>query len=89
MDIQYFINWKMNKTQLIGMTPNTSIDWMADSGQKVSFPVGLGTIGLFKIGPVPVRWGVEAQYYVVSPDAVGREWNFRIFFAPIVPNYFK
>ena len=89
MDIQYFINWKMNATQLVGMTPNISIDWKADSGQKVSFPVGLGTIGLFKIGPLPIRWGVEAQYYVVTPDAVGREWNFRIFFAPIVPNYFK
>ena len=89
MDIQYFINWKMNATQLIGMTPNISIDWKADGGDKVAFPVGLGTIGLFKIGPVPVRYGIEAQYYVTQPDHVAREWNFRVFIAPIIPNLFK
>ncbi len=89
MDIQYFINWKMNATQLIGMTPNISIDWKADSGDKVAFPVGLGTIGLFKIGPLPVRYGIEAQYYVTQPDRVAREWNFRFFIAPIIPNLFK
>lgn len=88
-DIQYFINWKATPTQLIGMTPNISIDWTADGPDKVSFPIGLGTIGLFKIGPLPIRWGVEAQYYVTQPDAVAREWNFRVFIAPIMPNLFK
>ena len=89
MDIQYFINWKLNATQLIGMTPNIGIDWTADSGQKVSFPIGLGTIGMFKIGRLPIRWGVEVQYYVVRPDDVAPEWNFKFFFAPIILNPFK
>ena len=89
MDIQYFINWKATPTQLIGMTPNIFIDWKADGGDKVSFPVGLGTIGLFKIGPLPIRYGVEAQYYAIQPDNVAREWNFRFFIAPIIPNLFK
>ena len=51
--------------------------------------VGLGTIGLFKIGRLPVRWGVEVQYYVIQPDRVGPEWNFKIFLAPIILNPFK
>ncbi len=89
MDIQYFINWKMNATQLIGMTPNIRINWNADGDDRLSFPVGMGTIGMFKIGRLPFRWGVEVQYYVVQPDAAGPEWNFKVFLAPIILNPFK
>ncbi|WP_068081572.1 hypothetical protein [Polycladidibacter stylochi] len=90
-DIQYFINYKLNATQMIGMTPNISINWNADGGfsDKVSLPVGLGTIGMFRLGKVPVRWGAEAQYYLTGPENVRRQANFRLFFAPIIPNLFK
>ena len=89
MDIQYFLNWRMNPTQLVGMTPNIRIDWDADSGKRVAFPVGLGTIGLSKIGGLPIRWGMELQYYVTQPDIAGPEWNLRFFIAPIISNPFK
>jgi len=89
-DIQYFLNWRMNETQLIGMTPNIRINWKADdSDDRVSLPIGLGTIGLFKIGRLPGRWGAEVQYYVVQPDNVSPEWNFKLFFSPIILNPFK
>lgn len=90
-DIQYFINWRATPTRLIGMTPNISINWDADGGfdDKVAIPVGLGVIDIFKVGKLPVRWGVEAQYYLTGPDALRREANFRFFFAPIVPNLLK
>ncbi len=90
-DIQYFINWKATPTTLIGMTPNISINWKADGGfgDTVAFPIGLGTIGLFRIGKLPIRWGVEAQYYLTGPDAIRREANFRFFIAPIIPNLLK
>ncbi len=89
MDIQYFLNWKMNATQLIGMTPNIRINWNADSGDRLSLPAGLCTIGMFKVGRLPFRWGVEVQYYVIQPDAAGPEWNFKVFLAPIILNPFK
>ncbi len=90
-DIQYILNWKATPTVLIGMTPNISINWKADGGfsDKVAFPIGLGTIGMFRIGKLPIRWGVEAQYYLTGPDAVRREANFRFFIAPIIPNLLK
>ena len=88
-DIQYFINWKMDATQLVGMTPNIRINWEADSDDMLSLPIGLGTIGMFRIGKLPVRWGVEAQYYVVQPDAAGPEWNIKLFIAPIILNPLK
>ncbi len=88
-DIQYFINWKATPTQLIGMTPNIRIDWKKSGSDRFSVPIGLGTIGLFRWGNVPIRWGIEAQYYVMQPDPVGPEFNLKLFFAPIVGNPFK
>lgn len=89
-NIQYFLNWKMNSIQLVGMTPNILINWKADNFKDaVSLPIGLGTIGMFKIGKLPVRWGIELQYYLLQPDAVGPRFNLKVFFAPIIPNPFK
>lgn len=88
-DIQYFINWKQNATQLIGMTPNIQVDWTASGEDRFSIPVGLGTIGFFRVGKTPVRWGVELQHYVHQPDPVGPEWNLKLFIAPVKGNPFK
>ena len=70
-NIQYFINWKMNATQLVGMTPNITIDYNKRLKEAVSLPIGLGTIGMFRIGRLPLRWGVEAQYFAVQRDDAG------------------
>ncbi len=71
------------------MTPNIRINWHAKGSEKFSIPIGLGTIGMMKIGRMPVRWGVEVQYYVRQPDRIGPKWNFKVFFAPIILNPFK
>lgn len=88
-NIQYFINWKMNATQLVGMTPNITIDYNKRLKEAVSFPIGLGTIGMFRIGRLPFRWGVEAQYFAVQRDDAGPRFNFKVFLAPIIANPFK
>ena len=88
-DIQYFINWRKNKTTLIGMTPNITIDWNEDGSDRFSIPIGLGTIGFFRWGKTPVRWGVETQYFVQQPDDAGPKWNLKLFIAPVKPNPFK
>ena len=61
-DIQYFLNYRVSNTALIGMTPNIQIDWTKDGSDQFTVPVGLGYIDMFKVGPMPVRWGVELQY---------------------------
>ena len=89
MDIQYFLNWRQNNVDLIGMTPNIRINWKRDGNDKYSVPVGLGKIGMTRWGKLPVRWGAEIQYYVMQPDPVAAEWNFRVFFAPVIGNPLK
>jgi hypothetical protein len=88
-NIQYFINWKKDALNLIGMTPNIEIDWKKSGSDRFAVPIGLGTIGFFRIGKVPVRWGVEMQYYALQPDPVGKQWNLKLFIAPVAANPFK
>ena len=87
-NFQYFINYRLSNTELIGMSPNITVNWEADSGNKLTLPIGLGYSNIYKIGPLPVRVALEAQYSVVSPDNVGSDWSFRVMIIPIVPSPF-
>jgi len=48
-------------------------------------PIGLGINRTFRLGKVPVRFGVEAFYNVVRPDRIGSNWGFRFMVIPAVP----
>jgi len=89
-DIQYFINYRLSKTELVGMTPNIRYNWEADdSDDKLTLPIGLGYSNVYKLGKLPVRIAAEVQYSVISPDNVGSDWNFRLLFIPVIPNPFR
>ena len=88
-DIQYIVRYRYNAQTNIGAAPNISINWNESGSDKYTIPVGIGFDTMLMLGPLPAKWGVEAQYYVNQPDAFGPEWNFRVFFVPIVPNPFK
>jgi len=89
-DIQYFLNYRLNHTDLIGMSPNIKINWEAkDHDNKVTFPVGLGYSTVKKVGRLPVRFALEFQYNVIKPDNVGADWNIKFMVIPVIPNPFK
>jgi hypothetical protein len=85
-DVQYFLNYRLSKTELLGMSPNITYDWEADSDNALTVPVGLGYSDIYMIGKMPVRIAFEAQYAVVRPDDFGYDWNFRILFIPVIKN---
>lgn len=87
-DIQYFLNYRLSGTELIGMSPNIRIDWKADSGNKLTVPIGLGYSNIYMLGRLPVRVALETQYSVIAPDNVGSRWNIRLLFVPVIPNPF-
>ena len=87
-DIQYIIRRSIPGAMSIGMGPTISIDWEADSGEKVTLPVGLGITKTARWGKTPVKLRAEVHYSVVRPDAVGTEWNFRLQIAPVIPSPF-
>ena len=62
-----------------------SVDWEAPNGNKVAFPVGLQVGKLPKLGPLPVKFDVQAQYYVVRPQVNSPKWNLQLQITPILP----
>lgn len=84
-DFQPIIRYRLNKTTNIGMAPNIQYNWTADSGERLRLPVGLGISTVTNFGELPVAVGVEAYYFVESPDTFGPEWGLRVFFTPVFP----
>jgi hypothetical protein len=69
----------------VGTNPNMFVDWEASSGNKVSFPVGLQVGKLRKLGPMPVKFDLQVQYYAVRPQVYGPKWNLQLQITPILP----
>jgi hypothetical protein len=68
----------------VGSNPNMFVNWEASSGNKLTFPVGLQVGKLRKLGPLPVKFDVQVQYYAVRPE-VSPKWNLQFQITPIVP----
>ena len=88
-DIQYIIRKQIKgKGMSIGMGPNISINWEAEDGNKITFPIGLGVTKTVKWGNTPWKLRIEPQYSIIKPDDYGTLWNLRIQIAPIIKNPF-
>lgn len=72
-NIQYFIIRHLPNAWQLRASPNITIDWQADSGNKLTLPIAIGVGKMFKIGPMPVMLMAEYQYSIISPDSVGTE----------------
>lgn len=87
-DFQYVVRRQLPGAWSIGMGPTISIDWKAESGNKVTFPIGLGVTKTFRVGSTPIKTRLEPQYSIIRPDDVGTAWNFRLQFAPVIKSPF-
>jgi len=88
-DIQYVIRRSIPNAMSLGMGPTVSIDWEAESGNQVTFPVGLGITRTSRWGKTPVKLRAEVHYSVIKPDDVGTTWNFRLQITPVITSPFK
>jgi len=73
----------------VGTNPEMTVDWEAARGNRVAFPVGLQVGKLRKIGILPVKFEVQAQYYVVHPQTDGPKWNLQFQITPVLPGLIK
>jgi hypothetical protein len=89
-NIQYFLWYSPIPTWQIGMAPNIYIDWEQKKAEdRLTLPVGLGVGKLIKLGKLPIKITVEADYNVVRPsNQPSNEWTFRINFTPIIRKLF-
>ena len=71
------------------MAPIALVDWYAESGNKVTLPIGLGagkTVRLF--GKMPFKMVAEIDYAIVRPDNFGQTWSFVLQITPVIPSPF-
>ena len=85
-NLQYFIYYSIDDTTSIGAAPNIIANWEQDGDNTWTVPIGIGISKTFQFGKVPVRFGAEAHYSVVTPDDTpGAEWDFRFYMIPAAP----
>lgn len=86
LNLFYFLNFEDGWQ--VGGTPVITADWEADSDNRWSVPVGLGVYKTHFFGKMPIKLGIESQYYPIQPDSLGEEFNIRVVIAPIIPSLF-
>lgn len=84
-NIQYFISRKLPDQWSIGMTPVVAINWNAQGGPQVDFPIGIGLNKTMFLGQLPVRFGVEYQYYLTSSGGVDPKSALKFSISSAVP----
>ena len=88
-NVQYFLFRMLPDQWQVGMAPTMTVDWEADEGNEVTFPIGLGVGKLVKLGKLPVKLTFEVDYAVVHPDDIGQRWNLRLQIIPVLPSLVK
>lgn len=82
---QYFYTINLQDGWQIRSGPTFSYDHEAASGQRLTFPVGIGVNKTTIINGTPWKFGVEYWDYIETPDAFGPDWQVRFVVAPVVP----
>ncbi len=90
MNLQYFYSYFPAAGWSVGTSPNMLVNWYArKNSNKVTFPIGLNISKVVKIGPLPVKFGVQGQYMPVHPDVFGQKWDLQFSVTPVIPKLIK
>jgi len=81
-DFQPIIRYRVSNKTNIGLAPNWRYNWETN---QLNLPLGGGGDTLIKMGPLPVKVGLEAYYYVERDDDFGPKFQFRFLFVPVLP----
>lgn len=90
MNLQPIVAYFLPDGWSIGFSGNILADWKADkAGDTWTVPVGLGIGKVVKLGRMPVKLGLAAQYMVHHPDNFGQIWNIQLAVVPVLPKLIK
>jgi hypothetical protein len=82
---QYFFTYNLKDSWQIQMQPTFSYNHEAESGNKLTFPVGIGVAKTTIIGKTPWKFSLQYWHYVESPDQFGPDFQIRFGVTPVVP----
>jgi hypothetical protein len=82
---QYFYAFTLPKGWQIAAGPSWSYDNNADSGNKLTLPLGIGfSKTTVTAKGTPLKFGMQYWKYVESPDTFGPDWQIRFNFTPVL-----
>lgn len=82
---QYFFTYNLENAWQISMSPTYSYNHEADSGNKLTLPVGVGMSKTVVRGKTPWKFNLQYWHYLESPDAFGPDFQIRFTVTPVVP----
>lgn len=89
MKVQYFLTRYFRDGWNVGMSPTIAVNWKADRGQQLTFPVGLGVGKVLLLGDGwSVKLGLQLEVMPVHPDDFGQEANLQFTVTPVAPQPF-
>jgi hypothetical protein len=87
--LEVFFAYGLGNGWQLFSNPVIAYDWEAASDNKLFLPIGGGVSKTMRIGRMPLKLALEAQYYAVSPDSIGPQWLFTFGITPVFRNPFQ
>jgi hypothetical protein len=81
---QYFYAFNLKDGWQINSSPTFSYNHEASSGNKWSFPLGIGASKTSILGGRPWKFGLQYWHYIKSPDNFGPDYQLRFSVSPVV-----
>jgi len=81
---QYFYAFNLKDGWQINGSPTFSYNHEASSGNKWTFPLGVGVSKTSLFGGRPWKFGLQYWHYVKSPDNFGPDYQIRFSVSPVI-----
>lgn len=81
---QYFYAFNLKDGWQINASPTFSYNHKASSGNKTTFPLGIGVSKTTFIGGRPYKFGLQYWHFVESPDSFGPDFQLRFTVSPVI-----
>ncbi len=82
--LQVIYMWNLGGGWQLGGKPVVTADWEKDADDRWNVPIGLGVYRALRLGKLPVKIGLEAQYSPIHEDTMGKRWNFVLSIDPVI-----
>jgi hypothetical protein len=82
--IKVFFAYGLGNGWQIISNPTILYDWEADSGNELLLPIGAGVSKTTRFGRTPIKFEMELQKYIETPERFGPEWLFTFSITPVL-----
>jgi len=82
--IEIFFAYGLGNGWQIISNPTILYDWEADSGNELLLPIGAGVSKTTRFGRMPIKFEMELQKYIETPERFGPEWLFTFSITPVL-----